>query len=136
MNPLLIGPIADVVGKVVDRLFPDKQAAAAAKLEVYKLEKEGELAELDSVTKLALAQAEINKVEAAAPDFFTRGWRPSVGWICSSALGYQLLIRPLLIGFEMGTFPSLETDSLMTLLFGLLGLGAYRTVEKIKGASK
>jgi len=30
--------------------------------------------------------------------------------------------------------PQLEMDTLMTVLFGMLGLGAYRTVEKVKGA--
>lgn len=136
MNPILIGPIADVVGKVVDRLFPDKQEAARAKLELYKMQQAGELAELDSVTKLALGQIEVNKAEAAAPDFFTRGWRPGVGWICVIAFGYQMLLRPLLIGFGMGEFPPLEVESLLTLLLGMLGLGGMRTAEKIRRAAK
>ncbi len=33
MNPLLIGPLAKVVNKVIDKALPDKQAAAKAKAE-------------------------------------------------------------------------------------------------------
>jgi len=30
-------------------------------------------------------------------------------------------------------FPALDTGTLMTLLFGMLGLGGYRTYEKVSG---
>ena len=48
--------------------------------------------------------------------------RPLFGWAATNWLGWN---AP----------PALELDTLLTLLFGLLGLGAYRTVEKVKGAA-
>ena len=32
--------------------------------------------------EIALAQVEINKVEAAHKSLFVAGWRPAVGWVC------------------------------------------------------
>ncbi len=129
------GSIFDFGSKVIDKLFPDPEKANVAKLEMIKLQQAGEFKQIESALEMAKGQMEINKIEASAPDFFTRGWRPSVGWICSFGLLYQFLIRPLIIGFNLGNFPDLDMGTLMTLLMGLLGLGAYRTVEKIKGAT-
>ena len=135
MNPLLLSGLFDVVGKVADRLWPDPAKKAEAQLEVLKMQQAGEFKQLDADLQLALAQSDVNKVEAAAPDFFTRGWRPFIGWVCGMGLAYQFLVRPLLIGTLGLAYPALETETLLTLLFGMLGLGAYRTAEKIKGVA-
>lgn len=93
---------------------------------------------LSALQKSDDGQVELDKIESASASFFKSGWRPATGWMCVAGLGYQLLFRPLagwimqqLLGWQMP--PSLEVDTLMTLLFGLLGLGAYRTVERIRG---
>ncbi len=76
-----------------------------------------------------------------SPDsFFAAGWRPAAAWICVIALGYQLIARPLgnwvILNFTaLSQCPPLNDDSLMTLVMGLLGLGAYRTHEKVKGVA-
>lgn len=69
-------------------------------------------------------------------------WRPAAGWICVLALLYQFVLRPLLILFLIlnnitidFNIISLDEASLMTLLFGMLGLGLYRTTEKLKGVN-
>ena len=85
------------------------------------------------------AQIEVNKTEAATDSLFKGGWRPAVGWTCVSGLFYQMVIRPILpwlIGLytPVPLMPTLELDTLLTLLFGMLGLGAYRSYEKVKGA--
>ncbi|MFZ4537836.1 holin family protein [Propionivibrio sp.] len=136
MNPLLIGGLFDVVGKLADRLWPDPAKKAEAQLELLKMSQAGEFKQLDADLQLALAQSEVNKVEAAAPDFFTRGWRPFIGWVCGLGLAYQFLLRPLLMGLLLRDFPELGMETLMTLLFGLLGLGSLRTTEKIKGVAR
>ena len=69
-------------------------------------------------------------------DFFTRGWRPFIGWVCGCGLAYQFLLRPLLIGFLQRDFPSLGMDTLLTLLCGMLGLSAMRTTEKVQGVAR
>ena len=132
-----IGPILEIGSKLIDKLFPDPQAKAQAQLELMKMQQNGELAQLQADLQLAMAQLEVNKIEAGSNSLFRGGWRPSVGWICAFALFYQMILRPVftwlgpLIGLPAG-MPSLELDTLMTLLFGMLGLGAYRTYEKTK----
>lgn len=141
MNPLLLGGLFDLAGKVFDKIFPDPAQAAQAKLEMFKLQQAGELKVLEAETALAQGQLEINKVEAASDNIFKSGWRPAVGWISVFGLAYQFVFLPF------GTFflelyevpaklPAMDLNTLMTLLFGLLGLGGYRTIEKLKGATK
>ena len=142
MNPLLIGGIFDLAGKVFDKLFPNPEEKAKAQLELFKLQQEGAFKELEANLQLAQGQMEINKAEAESPDFFRGGWRPFIGWVCGLGLMYQFLMRPILTFVLMvaeakvQTLPTLELDTLMTLLFGILGLGAMRTTEKLKGAAK
>lgn len=125
-----------LVTSVLDKVIPDPQAAADAKLKALEMAQRGELAALDAETKLALGQIEINKTEAGT-DLFRGGWRPAVGWVCAGGLLYQILLRPILgwaakNAWQWDMPPALEMDTLLTLLFGMLGLGAYRTVEKIR----
>jgi hypothetical protein len=130
-----------LIGSVIDKILPDPAAQADAKLKMLDMAQRGELAELNASTQLALGQIETNKVEAASDSLFKSGWRPAVGWACVGGLVYQVLARPVLGWVAQNLWgwtqpPSLEMETLMTLLFGMLGLGAYRTVERIKGAGK
>lgn len=140
MNPLLqalIGPLVDLVGKFI----PDPQAKAAAQLEVMRMAQAGELANLDAATKLAMAQVDVNKADAQGAGAMQRNWRPFIGWVCGVALAWDTIGRPMLTlawvmaGHAAPTLPTLSTEQLYTTLFGLLGLGAYRSAEKIKGAA-
>jgi hypothetical protein len=142
MNPLFITAILDIIGKIGERIFPDPAQKAAAQLEVLKLAQAGDFKTLEADLQLALAQADINKVEAASPDFFRSGWRPFVGWICGLGLAYQFLFLPIASGLAPALlpgaavhFPPLEMQTLLTLLGGMLGLGGFRTAEKLKGVA-
>lgn len=138
MTPL-IGGLLEAGLKVLDRVIPDPAAKAQAQVELLKLQQAGEFKQLEADLQLALAQADINKIEAAAPDVFRSGWRPAAGWICVAGLGYQFLAQPLLEWASkwasIPTPPVLALGDLYGLLFGMLGLGAYRTFEKAKGAA-
>ena len=141
MNPLLLGGLFDLAGKVFDKIFPDPVQAAAAKLEMFKMQQAGELKILEAETQLAVGQLEVNKIEAGSDSLFKSGWRPAVGWVSVFGLAYQFIFMPFatffLAYYEVkATMPTLDLNTLMTLLFGLLGLGAYRTVEKVKGVTK
>ncbi len=124
----------DIGGKIIDRIWPDPAQAAAAKLELMKMQQAGELAQITG-------QLDVNKVEAGSASVFVAGWRPSVGWVCSAGLAIQFVIGPVLtwaaalLGHPIA-FPSLDMGTLMTLLAGMLGLGGMRTVEKLNGATK
>jgi hypothetical protein len=103
-------------------------------------------AQLEAAAKQAAsladaAQVDLNKIEAASTSFWKSGWRPGVGWVCVSGLAYQFLFRTIIpwlvqvCGANVPAMPELQMDTLMTLLFGILGLGAMRTVEKANGVS-
>jgi hypothetical protein len=139
MNPLLV-PLFEIGKGIIDKLFPDPQAAAAAKVELFRMQQNGELAALAAETDLAKGQLAVNAAEASSGNMFVAGWRPAIGWICAAGLGYEFLLSPLLpwvaaliVGHPIAELPDLPTETLMTLLFGMLGLGSLRTVEKIKG---
>ncbi len=132
MNPLLLGPLVDLIGKISDKIWPDPAAKIAAQTELLKMQQAGELAHLEKLGQSDNAQADINKIEAASDSKFKSCWRPALGWICVSGFGYQLLARPFLIGFGYSAFPELDMNTLASLTFGMLGLGAMRTIERVK----
>ena len=115
----------DIGGKLIDRLWPDPAQRDAAKLELLKLQQSGELAGITG-------QVEINKIEATNASIFVAGWRPFIGWICGAGLGYQFLVYPILVAF-VPKIAQLDMGTLLTLLVGMLGLGAFRTTEKLQG---
>jgi hypothetical protein len=129
---IIAGPLFDLF----DKLIPDADAKAKAKFELLRMEQAGTFKEIDAQVQIALAQNDVNKVEAAAPDLFTRGWRPFVGWVCGLGLCSEFLIRPYVMAFSVVVVPSLDMGTLLALLGGLLGLGTLRTVEKVKGAAR
>lgn len=124
-----VSALFEIGGKVLDRVLPDPAQQAAAKLELMKLQQNGELAQITG-------QMEINKVEAASSSIFVSGWRPSIGWVCGAGFAVQFVIGPLaewgsaLYGHPV-KFPQMDTGTMMPLLLGMLGLGGLRTAEKL-----
>ena len=129
-----------VGGKLIDKLLPDPQAAAAAKIEMLRMAQAGELEALKADVAIATGQLEVNKVEAASGSLFVSGWRPAVGWVCVSGLIYTFIASPLLEWYstwqQIPVPPTLDLGVLVTLLGGLLGLGGFRTYEKVKGVAR
>jgi hypothetical protein len=87
------------------------------------------------------AQVDLDKIEAASTSLFKSGWRPAVGWTCVAGLCYQFLLCPIvpwcvqLFNATVAPLPPLDMQTLTALLFGMLGLGAMRSVEKVRGIS-
>jgi hypothetical protein len=131
-----IGSIFDLGSKILDKVFPDPEKRDAAKLELFKAQQAGELAGLSQEFELAKAQIDVNMVEASNGNLFVAGWRPAVGWICGFALAYSAIIEPIarftaVVIFDYSSvFPIIDTTITMQALFGLLGLGALRSVDK------
>ena len=127
-------PIIGAAAQKLLDLIPDPNARAKAAEEYQK-------ALLDMAAKAESEQREINKAEAANASLFVAGWRPAVGWVCACALGFQYLLRPLFswaAGIwwpQLPALPGLDAN-LWELMFGMLGLGALRTVEKARGAAR
>jgi hypothetical protein len=125
----------DLVKTGLDKFFPDADTELKGKLEAAS-------ASIANDFALTLAQVEVNKVEASSSSIFVSGWRPAIGWICGLALAYAAIIEPIArfisrvcFGF-LEAFPVIDTTITMQILFGMLGFGAARTFEKVKGVSK
>jgi hypothetical protein len=134
-----LGSVFNFGSKLIDKLWPNKAEAEQAKLKLFELTQAGEFKELEAELEKARMQIGVNTAEANSGSNFRGGWRPFIGWICGTGLAYAVLIQPLATGLiqafvpEMKTFvmPNVQTDALMALLFGMLGLGGYRSYEKV-----
>lgn len=90
---------------------------------------------------LAVIQGQnaINLEEAKSDSLFKSGWRPAVGWVCVAGLTYTFVVKPILpwivalFGVVVVPMPDIPMGDLSVLLCGLLGLGGFRTFEKIRG---
>lgn len=126
------------VVSVIDKVLPDPQQAAEAKMRALELAQKGELAALDADVRMALGQMEVNRAEAQT-DLFRGGWRPATGWCCVAGLAYQFILQPVLpwvvalLGAEVPPLPTIDNETLLVLLTGMLGLGGLRTFERVKG---
>jgi hypothetical protein len=145
--PILLGILGPLLGKVVDtvgsKLGVDlstdemKSKRLDIELEVQKLLAEQEKA----IQEANMAQIEVNKTEAVHENIFVSGWRPFIGWICGTALAYHFILQPLLaflinnVGGE-ANLPTFDMQSLLTVLMGMLGLGAMRSYEKVYGVAR
>lgn len=129
-----------IFGSLLDKVLPDAKASAEAKIKLMELAQQGELAVLNADMQIALGQIEVNKEEAKSDNLFKSGWRPAVGWVCVTGLIYSFIAQPLLVwasvNFGWQSPPDLDMGTLITLLMGLLGLGGFRTYERVKGAIK
>lgn len=129
-----ISAALDIGGKLIDRLWPDPTQAAAAKLELLKMQQEGDLA-------VMVAQTDINKIEAGSSSLFVAGWRPFVGWCCGFAFVYAAIVEPLArfisqVFFKYsGAFPVIDTTLTMQVLLGLLGMAGLRSWDKKNGTA-
>lgn len=133
--------IAAPIIAIINKIVPDKTAAAAAVAQLQQLQMQGalqeEFAQLQAIT---VNQSDINKQEATNASVFVSGWRPMIGWVCGAALASQYIARPLLQwAFTMAhqplpALPGID-DNLWQLMFGMLGLGSLRTFEKVKGVA-
>ena len=130
-----ISAVLDIGGKLIDRLWPDPLQAASAKLELLKMQQNGDLAQM-------VAQTDINKVEAASSNLFIAGWRPFIGWGCGFAFLYSALFEPFarfvstVVFSYQGNFPVIDTTLTMQILLGMLGMGALRSFDKKNGTAQ
>jgi hypothetical protein len=127
----LIGPVTGLLDKFVE----DKDQKAKLAHEIATMAEK-------QAHEIAIAQIEVNKVEAQSSSLFKSGWRPFLGWVCAAAFAYHFIVQPLVIfslsymGLTPIDLPEFDMGSLMTVLMGMLGLGGLRSFEKSKGLTK
>lgn len=132
MNPILL-PLLQLGSNLIERWIPDKAAQAKAEMDLLKMAS-------DQDFQTTIKQIEVNIQEAQHQSIFVAGWRPFVGWICGLGLAYQAILHNLIewlsgiYGFPVPPAP--DSEVLIYVLGGLLGLGALRTYEKRNKLSK
>jgi hypothetical protein len=135
-----LGDTAVKIRTAITGIDPAKQA----EITELTLNLQAQAAKLENDT--VIAQAEIDKQEAASTNLFVSGWRPAVGWSCAIAFAVNFLLLPIAqwivqIASIMGADGKplvlfrLDLATMLPVLIGMLGLGAYRTYEKVQGAS-
>jgi hypothetical protein len=131
---LATGGISALLGPVVSRLadlIPDPAAKAAALQEFQEKVMAADAA-------MTQQQATINQAEASNESVFVSGWRPFIGWVGGVGLAWQIFLGPA-IGYVASLCgahtapPVFDTNATMAILVPMLGLGAYRTIEKTQG---
>ena len=124
MLQALIGPVTGLLDKFIE----DKDQKAKLAHDIATMAEK-------QAHEIALAQIEVNKVEAQSPSLFKSGWRPFLGWGLATAMIWHFVLAPVTMfgfayaGMEAPDLPTFDMDSLMTVLLGMLGLGGLRTVE-------
>lgn len=139
MGITAIIPLIEIGAKLIDKLIPDKEAAAKAKLDLIALEQQGQLEELRTRMSAILA-------EAQSDDPWTSRARPSFLYVV-----YLLILFSLPMGFLSAVSPETATqvsagfsqwlsalpESLTDLFtFVMLGYIGGRSWEKVKGVAK
>ena len=123
---------AEGVANIIDRFVETDDEKKAAEIIKAKM-----------MMQPSLAQIELNKIEAGHRSIFVAGWRPFIGWVCGFALLWHFILFDMLTWVTVNFFPHVTalpeltgTETLVTVLLSLLGLGAMRTVEKFGGKAK
>lgn len=136
MSILTGGDLIKEIGATVRQVIPNPEAQREFDLKIAELadkadEREGQLLQ---------GQIETNKVEAASSNLFVAGWRPAIGWIGASALGWTWIAAPFvnwiaaLCGAHVNP-PALPADAIYPVILGMLGISASRTIEKMRGVA-
>jgi len=139
IDPITLGGVFNIGGKLIDKLFPNPEEKARAQLELLRLQQAGELDEMKTQLSAIIA-------EAQSADPWTSRARPSFLYVVyilllwSIPMGVLTIFNPeaaaaFTAGFKawMQSIP----EPVLT-LFGsvMLGYVAGRSWEKVKGAAK
>jgi hypothetical protein len=113
--------ILDIIGigaKLIDKLIPDKQAAADAKLKLLELQQNGALAELNAASNIIQA-------EAQSEHWMTATWRPVV------MLTFTALVVAHFLGWTAPNITEIQIEGLLKIVqYGLTGYIVGRSTEK------
>lgn len=131
-----MNPIFDLISPVLDKVL----SFIPNPVEREKVKAEQTAALIQLLAQNDVAQLEVNKAEATNTNLFVSGWRPFVGWVCGFGVAWAFVLQPIvdwiLAIVKPGvSTPMLDSGQLMSLLLGMLGMGALRSVDKIRGVA-
>ena len=136
----ILGGVTDLIG---DMHTSDKEKLDA-EIELRKLGLESERIEASLLT----GQIDVNKEEAKHASVFVAGGRPAILWVGAVSLGWTYVAHPIMtwlwailqgVGWIAATLPPppiLDIEALMVLVGGVLGLGGFRSFEKVRGVAR
>lgn len=125
-----VAPLIPLIGKVIDKIFPNEEAKAEAKLKLIELTQSGELEKLAASKDVVIAEIQ---GESAAQ----RNWRPHLMYLIMFLMVFNGVVVPLVEAMFGVKLPILEAWSAIPKeMWNLLqiGMGGYivgRTGEKI-----
>lgn len=139
---LILGGILEFGGKILERVIPDPAKRDEALFHMAELEQKGDLADLQAdldalkiVADVDKAQIGVNAIDAKSDRAFQWAARPAALWVCNLGLLYEFIVQPIgtwamknMYGWE--ALPGINTEALILLGSGLLGLGTLRTIDK------
>lgn len=119
--------VAGLVTQVINRVWPDKT--------------QQEKDELAAAVQVINGQLKINEAEAANPSVFVSGWRPFVGWACGSACAWNWVGLPvakfaLALAHNPIQLAAADLSEMLPVLVAMLGLGGYRTIERLNDKAR
>lgn len=139
MDPITLGGLFNIGGKLIDKLFPNPEEKAKAQIELLRMQQAGELEEMRTQLSAIIA-------EAQSADPWTSRARPSFLYVVYILLLWSIPMGVLTVfspesaakfttGF--GAWMQAIPEPVLT-LFGsvMLGYVAGRSWEKVKGAAK
>jgi len=131
LDAIGIGSVADLLKTGINKIWPDPAQAAAAKIAIMQAEEAGAFKQMDAELQTNLAQIAANAAEAAKGGL---SFRDGAGWVCVIGFGITTLKAPIewachLVGHPI-TLPSVDTSTITTMLFALLGIGGMHVYEK------
>lgn len=128
----LISPITDLVGEIV----VDKDKRNEINLQIAEIADRADQRYHEEL----IAQTEVNKIEAQHASVFVAGWRPFIGWTGGVGIAYTFVLAPFIefvaraAGYTQ-EMPMPDAGQLMTLVTAMLGVGAMRSYDKMKGTA-
>lgn len=124
---------------LIERIWPDPKIQSEEKLKLLELKQQGDAAQLEYYIVQLRGQLAINVEEAKHKSIFVAGWRPFIGWVGGLSLAYAGIVYPILLFvcamMEAPNPPELDTTLLGTIVTGMLGIGAMRSVDKHNGVT-
>ncbi len=120
MNFLALLPIFSTL---IDRLFPDKEKADLAKVEMQKVLNEALAEQMKADASKMESQSKVIVAEAGSESYAARNWRPHLMYSLMLVIVYAFILTPILRSFGLDVIVYTIPTELWTLLS--IGLGGY-----------
>ena len=134
-SKLFGGGAIKTVGKIIDDLHTSDEERLQAKNTIKRIEAELKKRQMD--INLADSQSKAGGISGA----IQRIWRPLIGFSCALSIFWEFVLKQFLMfliatmSWETKPLPELDMATLMPLVLSLLGMGALRSYEKVKGVN-